>query len=816
MAGQIERSLQLTEAGITAANKALDKLAITKSDLATRISVSRSKVKGASPKTTVGMSRTTIHKFFKGEPVQYREFKEICKALELDWQEVSGRSKQAQAESSQDTQESNADIDALVQQVRSLCQDKIHTLDGKMPLVDGNFVNLDDLFVYVEILTRIPSKQSLPISVRQQNFDPTAEDLTISSIRDVAQKRILGLKAAESYPRLMVLGEPGAGKTTFLQYLAVECDKGKFKADHVPIFLELKKFATYGRDVGNFDLLNYICQILPNEITQQDIKILIEQGRALILLDGLDEVSEQDARTLKERISYFSDKYFKNRFVISCRSEANKYRFTNFTDIKIADFDIAQIKLFSEKWFLAITEAESGKILASAFMKKLEANQRMLALSVTPLLLNLLCLFFYVNYEYQQDFPANKAKLYERCVEILLRELDEKKGIYLDEFYHKLSVHNRNNLLSQVAVQTFKDNKYFFKISKLQELIAEYICKLPGMKAEREDLLEESRTILQSIEVRNGLLRRGSEEFYSFSHLTFHEYFTAKNFVNSSDPDALKNLAGYITERRWREVFYMATGIMEPADELLRLIKKQVDALVVSCEKVSRAKLLSFLAWINDKSSSIPKRYQYKPAMLRAFYLALTLTSDSGNNLGLARVLGLKNNFDSEQELSLDRYLSRTLVLAPNLHNNFDLADKLLSDLREARDRARDGFSPRSRALGREPLFNPKLQESLQQLKDELPNPREDREKFKEWWITNGQAWIDLLREVTIEYRNFGHDWQFREHHKEALEQYLNTNKLLISCMNSGCEVTPEVREEIEETLLLPIAEIEKRKQLNR
>ena len=108
------------------------------------------------------------------------------------------------------------------------------------------------------------------------------------------------------------------------------------------------------------------------------------------------------------------------------------------------------------------------------------------------------------------------------------------------------------------------------------------------------------------------------------------------------------------------------------------------------------------------------------------------------------------------------------------------------------------------------------MQESLQQLKDELPNPREDREKFKEWWITNGQAWIDLLREVTIEYRNFGHDWQFREHHKEALEQYLNTNKLLISCMNSGCEVTPEVREEIEETLLLPIAEIEKRKQLNR
>jgi len=62
-----------------------------------------------------------------------------------------------------------------------------------------------------------------------------------------------------------------------------------------------------------------------------------------------------------------------------------------------------------------------------------------------------------------------------------------------------------------------------------------------------------------------------------------------------------------------------------------------------------------------------------------------------------------------------------------------------------------------------------------------------------------------------IKYRNIGHNWLFSEQQKELLSQYYDANKLLVDCLNSGCNVTPAVREEIEETLLLPIAEIEKR-----
>ncbi|WP_442949121.1 NACHT C-terminal helical domain 2-containing protein [Nostoc sp.] len=61
-----------------------------------------------------------------------------------------------------------------------------------------------------------------------------------------------------------------------------------------------------------------------------------------------------------------------------------------------------------------------------------------------------------------------------------------------------------------------------------------------------------------------------------------------------------------------------------------------------------------------------------------------------------------------------------------------------------------------------------------------------------------------------MKYRHIGYDWQFNEQQKELLQQYYNVNKLLVDCLNSTAGVNPIVRQEIEETLLLAIADIEK------
>jgi hypothetical protein len=102
------------------------------------------------------------------------------------------------------------------------------------------------------------------------------------------------------------------------------------------------------------------------------------------------------------------------------------------------------------------------------------------------------------------------------------------------------------------------------------------------------------------------------------------------------------------------------------------------------------------------------------------------------------------------------------------------------------------------------------LKKQLQQLNiqwSKFPKPleKEDEERYE---LKN---FISQLKDVMINYRNLGHNWQFSEQQKDLLKQYYNANKLLVECLKSNCKVSKKERSQIEETLLLPIAEIDNR-----
>ncbi len=107
----------------------------------------------------------------------------------------------------------------------------------------------------------------------------------------------------------------------------------------------------------------------------------------------------------------------------------------------------------------------------------------------------------------------------------------------------------------------------------------------------------------------------------------------------------------------------------------------------------------------------------------------------------------------------------------------------------------------------------PEIEQALQHLKEQIPKPESNKESFKQWWEANSQAWTEQLRAVMIKHRNIGHDWQFSNAQRDLLWQYYYANKLLLDCLNSDCYLSWEVRQEIEDTLLLPMCEIEKRQQ---
>jgi len=701
-------------------------------------------------------------------------------------------------------------IDALVEQVRSLYRDKIQYECGTMQLLDVSHpVALDNLYVDVNMLDKIPSQRWVRISDRLQDFDPSADDFDRFYLGLVLQARVPGLEAANTNPKLMVLGKPGAGKTTFLKHLAIECNKGNFQADRVPIFIRLKRYADDAIYSGNFDLLNYISQSLQTcDVAATDVESLLKHGRALILLDGLDEVPEQDGKAIRQQIIWLCERYYKNQFAITCRTQAQKYRFDSFTNVEVADFYQEQIESFAKKWFVAVARnlEEKGLAKATEFIEKLKQpeNKRVRELSITPILLSLTCLVF----NDLQDLPTNRSKLYEQGLNILVSRWDEARGIERDEIYRNLTLPHKLKLLSQIAAITFEQGDYFFEQGKIQQLIAGYLCILPDAETDPDSRQLASESVLKSIEVQHGLLIERAREIYSFSHLTFQEYFTAKEIVARWIPQASEYLASHVIERRWREVFLLSVGMLRNSDNLLLLRRQQIGTFVASFDE----KLQQFLIWVNDKSLLV--EVPYRLMAVRAFYFALALDIARKNANAYDRSLDIAHSLDLDLAHSFARaydldsafarafydtshiVLARALVLDVILERGIDLDFTLNCTLDIILDRS---F-----------VLDPELKLLLQQLKEPLPNWDDGFDMHGQWWNANGQAWTEQLRAVMIEHRNIGHDWQFSEQQKELLKQYYDANKLLVDCLNSGCEVAPKVRQEIEEMLLLPTVEIDR------
>ena len=592
----------------------------------------------------------------------------------------------------------------------------------------------------------------------------------------------------------------------------MQCKEGQLRQDRVPFFVTLKEFAEAD---GQPTLIDFITRQLV-ECGIEDAKPIVEQllkgGRSIILLDGLDEVRSSDHDRVLNTIRQTSEQFDTNQFIMTCRIAAKEYTFDKFTEVEVADFDTEQIADFARKWF------DKDPIKAAEFPQELKAYPGLQELATNPLLLTLLCLVFAEG----GRFPSNRSELYKEGLDVLLKKWDAKRNIKRDEVYKQLSLQRKEDLLSQVAWITFEQSDYFFKKKFVEEQIQEYIRNLPNASNDLEALQLDSEAVLNSIAAQHGLLVERARGIYSFSHLTFLEYFTARQFKEKSDGD-FSDLVRHITERQWREVFLLTVGMLKNADKLLQTMKHQIDDILTKDEALQQ-----FLVWVEQKSCSINNRNT--PVAVRSYYFAiaraydidlalsrahgfdlvraladdldfaLILARDFTLDLALARSLDLGLARDLDLDLALDLGLARDLDLV------LDIALDLGLDLGLARDLARDlDFAL---ILTRE-IKLVDLPRLLEQMKNKLSKVRNN---FGRWWQDNGQNWTEELRSIMIEHRNIGHNWQFSKEQKKLLQQYYDANKLLVDCLNSDCYVSREVRESIKSTLLLPISSIEKLK----
>ncbi|MEA5477094.1 NACHT domain-containing NTPase [Pseudanabaena galeata UHCC 0370] len=766
-----KRSLQASPAGVKKAKQQFALKGWTQEYLANEVGIK---------------TRQPIWRFFDGQAIERYTFFEICTRLDLDWREIALDPPLEYIDRNEDgsIDLTELGIDALVQTVRSHRREKINHQCGILQLLDvPRPIKIEQIYIDVNILEQIASQQWLEIA-SINSLAP--EDIDRFGLGKIVESQIPGMQAVAKYNKLRVLGKPGSGKSTFLKHLAIECNREQFVESQIPIFIKLRDFAESRREQQRVDFLEFIHQeFLTTDISQLSvIKKLLQAGRILLLIDGMDEVAHEEESVILNEIRRFSEKYHKNQFVATCRTASQKLALQGFTDVEIAPFTQKQITYFSQKWFVAFTQDYSDGVDNSRkFIEKLELpeNWRFRRMITTPLFLHLACSIFHR----QGKFPIKQAEFYKQGMDLLLGKWDEAEGIERDQIYRGFLLPQKLKLLSQIASATFEQGQYFFEQGAVEQYIGDYLVSLPDASTDPEEIQQASEDVLRAIESQHGLLAERARGIFSFSYLALQEYFTARKIVANHNLQALgqslQGLVNHITDPHWREIFLLTASMLRSADGLVELMKQQIDALVSEDPH-----LQDFLAWASQKSQSNP--LETKSATGRAFYLALTRAPNLAPDLALACTLDQGEFLDA----ALDDLLRESV-----LENSKDFAyvhacgDALSNILGIVVD---IGFH-----------------KSLQQLSDQLPNNNHTKASFDNWCNKNYATWVIKLQEAISAHRNIGNKWEFSLPQEQALQYYYDANQLLLDCLNSNCEVTASIREEIEATLLLPQQELEER-----
>ncbi|GAB4380117.1 MAG: hypothetical protein Kow00121_35710 [Elainellaceae cyanobacterium] len=641
----VKRSLKASFPGIQQAKSAFARKGWTQENLAGEVGLK---------------TRQSVWRFFTGQPVERQVFQELCLILDLDWREIAIDPPAEFPEPGEVTNDPVADIDTLVKRVKLQRQPKIQDQCGTLQLLNvSRPVKIDDLYINVNILEEIPSQQWLELADLQRSTSQACDRSSLEAV----QTQMAGVKAVEIYSKLRVLGKPGTGKTTFLQHLAIRCNQGSFAANRVPIFVNLRDFADEFRAADEVSLLSYIFEeFRTSGISDLAVlETLLQEGRVLLLLDGLDEVLAQDCRAVVNEIRRLSEKYQKNLFVVTCRTAAKTLNLRRFTDVEMAPFGQDQIVEFAQKWFTALkkTTYQAGQEQAVQFVQQLGLSENIpfRRLAVTPLFLHLACWVFH----HQGKFPSKRAEFYKQCLDLLLSKWDETKGIERDEMYHGFLLPQKLKLLSQVATVTFEQGNYFFERQAVEQQIGDYIRSLPNAAIEPEELQLDSEEILKAIELQHGLLAERVQGIFSFGDQIFQEYFTARKIVANynlqSSDRALEQLVSHVTEPRWREIFLLTVAMLRSADSLVQMMKQEIDAIVAQ-----DLYLQKFVTWASHQSLAEPPQ------------LAAIQHHSTQSNW----------EFSAEQQEILQRYYDANQLLLDCLNSNSEVTAAVRQEIEAA------------------------------------------------------------------------------------------------------------------------------------
>jgi formylglycine-generating enzyme required for sulfatase activity len=402
--------------------------------------------------------------------------------------------------------------------------------------------------------------------------------------------------------RMVLLGLPGSGKSTFVRYLALEHARALLNSElditkelpgwkgkpAIPVIIPLGLLAEslpVGAQRGHADL---ICKFLATTLSSDELirpyadYLLsdLKKNGGLFLFDGLDEVADLNLRPVIVRaVEDFVEKYVKNhlsRFLVTCRTFSYndpEWQLTGWQEYQLAAFTQPKINQFIDCWYNEWKRIDRAR--ESDYERKRKNLSDTLApndwrhlaeIADNPLMLTVMA----VVHTYEGELPDARALVYEKCIDLLLLRWEAERQVLGGKSQRQslLDALQVNKKALELALQEIAYNAHASEVGAGRERgaaarVVEDIMLGPLSAYLREQ--EKVDIFLDYCRTANGLLLfQGTARLpnapsdspprrvYTFPHRTFQEYLAARHLGRKSDPEEVRQHLD--KGDHWREV----------------------------------------------------------------------------------------------------------------------------------------------------------------------------------------------------------------------------------------------------------------------
>jgi NACHT domain/Leucine Rich repeats (2 copies) len=377
--------------------------------------------------------------------------------------------------------------------------------------------------------------------------------------------------------RLLIRGDAGTGKSTLLRWAAIQAAGAKEIARpvlrdgeagstesswraRVPFLIRLRECKA-GSLPSPDKFPEQVAQALGGSPSDW-VKSIFDNGRALLLLDGVDEIPNAQREKTRRNIKELVDQFPKTFFIISTRPRAIDPDWLGdlgFFEARINPLSDLDRTRFVARWYEAVgdelkargKEVKGLAETADALTGELEENPEVARLATNPLLCAMICGLYR---ERRQKLPERQRQLCEDLCYALLHRRERESGLNLDEFpepYRRLDYPQKRAAVQELAHHMVLNEYSSLPLEEAQEQIGKALKHFP------DHFSADAPVVTEALVERSGILREESPGEISFIHNAFKELLAGDYFAAADDAGLL---AKHARDPAWQPVILFSVA----------------------------------------------------------------------------------------------------------------------------------------------------------------------------------------------------------------------------------------------------------------